>query len=221
MEKKTLITPVFRVAFPHVFEPNKIGRNNEQLPKEKWRYSINMIFPKEFKDAKEKARMDDIKRAIQAAMMEKWPNNNKRKAVMASEGFRKTFRDGDKKVSQETGEVYEGFEESVYTTAKSKFKPDINDLKGRDLTEEEFYAGCYARASVNVFAFDNEGQGVSIGLNNLLKVKDGERLGGSGRTDIKEDFAEFLDIEPNEFDEFIDNEEREEKREESSDDDLI
>ena len=53
---------------------------------------------------------------------------------------------------------------------------------------EAFYPGCYARASVTAYAYDNVSKGVAFGLSNLMFVKDGERL--DSRTDPTEDFGE-------------------------------
>jgi Protein of unknown function (DUF2815) len=51
-----------------------------------------------------------------------------------------------------------------------------------------FYAGCYAMASVNPYAWRSGGnKGISFGLNNLCKVGDGTPLGG--RKSAAEDFA--------------------------------
>ena len=63
---------------------------------------------------------------------------------------------------------------------------------------EEIYSGCYVRASINAYAFNIQGNsGVSFGLNNIQKVRDGEPLGGGGSKaeddfddDFEDDFAE-------------------------------
>jgi hypothetical protein len=58
--------------------------------------------------------------------------------------------------------------------------------------EDEVYSGCYGVASVNFFAFNNAGnKGVAAGLNNVLKTKDGEYLGG--RTSAQSEFGDDLD----------------------------
>ena len=59
------------------------------------------------------------------------------------------------------------------------------------LNREEVYSGCYARVSINFYAFNSNGnRGIACGLGNIQKVRDGERL--SGRTDAASDF-EALD----------------------------
>ena len=46
----------------------------------------------------------------------------------------------------------------------------------------------YGRASINLYAFNSNGnKGIACGLNNLQKIKDGESLGGKSRAE--DDFA--------------------------------
>ena len=58
---------------------------------------------------------------------------------------------------------------------------DLNPIMDKD----EFYSGCYGRASINFYPFDAAGnKGIAVGLNNLQKMEDGERLaGGSSAED--------------------------------------
>ena len=58
------------------------------------------------------------------------------------------------------------------------------------------YSGVWAIASVTFFAYDTNGnRGVACGLNNLMKFKDDEKLGG--RVSAETDFAE-IDMEDDE-----------------------
>jgi hypothetical protein len=50
------------------------------------------------------------------------------------------------------------------------------------------YSGVYARASVNFYAFNSNGnKGIACGLNNIQKLRDGQPLGGKSRAE--DDFA--------------------------------
>ena len=62
------------------------------------------------------------------------------------------------------------------------------DSHVQDIIEEkDFYPGCYARATVRAFAYDQAGnRGVAFGLQNIQKLADGEPLGG--RTKPHDDF---------------------------------
>lgn len=58
------------------------------------------------------------------------------------------------------------------------------------LTRSEVYSGVYGRASINLYAFNSNGnKGIACGLNNLQLIRDGELLGGkaSAETDFATD----------------------------------
>lgn len=58
------------------------------------------------------------------------------------------------------------------------------------LNQTEIYPGVYVRASLNVFPYggkDGIKKGISCGLNNIQKVKDGETFAGKSRAE--EDFT--------------------------------
>ena len=45
------------------------------------------------------------------------------------------------------------------------------------INKEDFYSGCYAVASYSVYCYDKPtSKGVSFGLYNVMKIKDGEPL---------------------------------------------
>jgi hypothetical protein len=71
----------------------------------------------------------------------------------------------------------------------TKQKPGVVDEKVQPIVEEgEIYGGCYVRASLSVYAYDQSGnKGVSFGLRNIQKVGDGEAFGG--RTRAEDDFT--------------------------------
>ena len=79
---------------------------------------------------------------------------------------------------KEDDEAYAG---SMFLSANSNIKPGIVDENLDPIMDkDEFYSGCYGRASVNFYAY-NVGaiKGIACGLSNLQKLEDGERLGGS------------------------------------------
>ena len=100
--------------------------------------------------------------------------------------LRSPFRDqGDREL--------EGYVEGcVFINASSLQKPGLVDRQRQDIIDEtEFYPGCYARATLRAFAYDNNGnKGVAFGLNNVQKLRDGDPLGG--RTRAQDDFADDL-----------------------------
>ena len=93
------------------------------------------------------------------------------------------LRDGDEK---DDDDVYE---DKFYLNAKSTTRPGIIDKhKVPIVDEEEMYSGVWAVVSVTFFGYDVSGnRGVACGLNNLMKFKDDEHMGG--RVSAETDFA--------------------------------
>lgn len=144
-------------------------------------YSLQALFPAG-------ADLTSLKNAAQAAIVEKWGEDKNK----WPKGLRTPFRDqGDKKKENEDGSVYlpDGYVEgAIYLNLKSQNRPGVVDENVQPIMEESvFYAGCWARASVTAYAYDQAGnRGVSFGLNNIQKVGDGDAL--SYRTKAEDDF---------------------------------
>ena len=85
------------------------------------------------------------------------------------------LRDGDE--DRPDDEVYAG---KYFINANAKTKPGIIDKAGNPIIDStEFYSGCYGHASITFFAFNTSGnKGIACGLNNIMKTRDGESLGG-------------------------------------------
>ena len=166
MATKDIMTPVFRVSFPEVFKAKAAEEGGE--PK----FSISMLFEK----GEDLSRMQNL---LLEAAKEKWGDDVNVKSL------RRPFRDqGEKEIS--------GYVDGAYfASASSKQKPAVVDEDVEPILDQnDFYAGCYAQAKVHAYAWDNKyGKGVSFGLGNIQKVRDGERLGGRAQSDPKEDFA--------------------------------
>jgi hypothetical protein len=172
-----LLTPPFRVSFPSVFEKSSYKGGNP-------RFSLTGLFyPKEFTEG-DKAKW----KAIRARLGEVCQEFFKKPYDVMKEDrtFKIPFHKGDEKSYQGYGDPNMIF----FSMANSKRRPEIVDLKGNSIgaeNQEEFYAGCWARASVNPYAFDNIGKGLAIGLGNLKKLKDDESF--EGFTSAQDDFG--------------------------------
>ena len=93
------------------------------------------------------------------------------------------LRDGDEERSDDP--AYEGM---WFINANSTRKPSIVDKDLNPImSQDEFYSGCYGRASINFYAFNVQSKGIAAGLNNLQKLEDGEMLAGGSTAD--EDFG--------------------------------
>lgn len=171
-----VITNEARMSYAHVFEPHGIDGNE---PK----YSVSILIPKEGTET-----IELIEAAIEAAKQEgkaKW--NGKIPANLKT-----PLRDGDDERPDD--EAYAGH---YFINANSKQKPGIvkkgtsGGLVEID-SEDDFYSGCFAKASINFYAFNANGnRGIAAGLGNLLKTRDGDRL--SGGASAESDFADEFD----------------------------
>lgn len=163
-----------RLSYTHVF-----SKYNPDGDDKSAKYMTNVLIP-----AKEKETVAAIQKAIDAAkasgIVSKWGGKEPKKLDMP-------LRDGDDK----DDDVYAGM---LYVNAKSSTRPGI---VGRDkapiVDEEEIYSGVWAYVSVTFYPYDTNGKrGVACGLNNIMKFKDDEKLGG--RCSAETDFAD-IDIE--------------------------
>ncbi len=172
-------TPKFRVSFPNVFI-KKAFKGGEAV------FSLVMLYDKKNKD-----ELADMLNLIKATAIDEWGEVPDEVLDMSLSTC--PFSDGDKK-------PYDGYAGTFYARAASQYPPVVldtgnynKDIKPQAiLTEEEFYSGCYARASVTVFTWGKEfgKKGVSFGLQNVQKLADGEPF--SGRGDPLADFEPII-----------------------------
>lgn len=162
-----IVTPVFRVSYPSVFEPSAMEGNTDK------KYSVTMLIPKT-------ENIDALKALVIKARDDKWPDPAKR-----PKNLRSPIRDGD----LEKPDV-DGYKGCWFITARNKSRPGLVDQKRQPiLSVDDFYAGCFARASVTAFGYDKSGnRGVALSLQNVQKVKDGDPFSGRGKAE--DDFGD-------------------------------
>ena len=154
------------------------------------KFSVSLIIPKS--DTK---TVEKIRAAIQAAYEEGQSKlKGTGKSVPALSALRTPLRDGD--IDRPDDEAYKG---SWFINANSDSAPGIVDADRQPiLTRSEMYSGVKGRASINLYAYNvNGNRGIACGLNNLQKIADGTPLGGKSRAEddfATEDYDEdFLD----------------------------
>jgi len=190
----TLFTPVFRVSFPSLL------RKNEKNSK----YEVGMLFctdPKDktdirnqlttklrgmFKDKPKLETLAALEAEVERVGKDKW--GTKFEALKAKGSIKMPFHDGADK-------EYDGYGEGVtFCTSRSNIAPGVRDQRLEPIIDpEDIYAGCYAIASINIYA--NEGKGdngvpyknISLGLGNVQKIAEGEPF--SGRVRAEEEFV--------------------------------
>lgn len=166
-----------RWSYANVWDPKSI--NGGTL-----KYSVSLLIPKD-----DTVTVNKIKAAIQAAYEEgesKLKGNGKTVPPLST--LKQPLRDGD--LERPDDEVYAG---CYFINANSATAPGIVDADRQPILERsEVYSGVYGRASINLYAFNSNGnRGIACGLNNLQKIRDGEPLGGKSRAE--EDFASEAD----------------------------
>lgn len=181
-----VITGVARLSYANVWEPQSIDGGE---PK----YSTSILIPKDDKETLRKIKtvVDGLKEQAKAKYNGKLPAK-----------FHTPLRDGDEERPDD-----EAYANHYFFNASSKSKPGIAKPMGKEAGKTKFveitdttevYSGCYAKVSINFYLFDTKGnKGIAVGLNNIVKVQDGESLGG-GRASVNSDF------ENEDFDDVVD-----------------
>jgi hypothetical protein len=189
-----IITPVFRASFVKLFEPGTNSRGQEK-------YGLVAIFEPD-------ADFTEMKEQVRIAAIENWGSEDK-----IPKFFKSPFRLGQEKTSS----YMQGFELDKHPYYRDKVIVSFNcegyppDVVYADMTPcknpRDVYSGMYARASVRAFAFPNPKKpkidpatklpiamdpGVSFGLNNVQKIRDGEPLGAM-RSKAEDDFEAFIE----------------------------
>lgn len=149
-----------RLSYFHGWEPVSINGGAEK-------FSTAVLIPKS-----DKKTIDAIEKAIDAAIEEgiaKFGGKKPKKAAI-----KLPLRDGD---IERDDEAYKGH---YFINANSTTPPQIVDQRVQPILERsQVYSGCYARVSINFYAFNSNGnKGVAAGLGNIQFVRDGEPLGG-------------------------------------------
>lgn len=157
-----------RLSYFHGWDPVSINNGPEK-------YSVSVLIPKDDVET-----IDAINKAIDAAIEEGVAKFGGKKPNKAA--IKIPLRDGD---LERDDEAYKGH---YFLNANSITAPQIVDKAVKPILDrEEVYSGCYARVSLNFYAFNSNGnKGVACGLGNIQKIRDGEPLGG--RTSAADDF---------------------------------
>ncbi len=168
-----VVTGVVRLSYANVWEPVSI---NDSKPK----YSVSLIIPKS-----DTRTIDAINAAVENAIKDGAAKFGGK--IPPRGALKLPLRDGDLEREDEA------YRDSYFVNANSTTAPQIVDRAVQPILDRsEVYSGCYARVSINFYAFNTNGnKGVACGLGNIQKVRDGEPLGG--KTSAADDFATDLD----------------------------
>ncbi|WP_340611676.1 DUF2815 family protein [Xenorhabdus bharatensis] len=172
-----------RLAFPELFEATQVNGQGD------YKYRSAFLIDKSRKDL-----IAEIEAAILKVATEKW--GAKAEGIIKSirgNNMRFNFRDGDDKSD------YDGYAGCMYISASNKARPLVVDRDRTPLTAQDGrpYSGCYVNATINIFAYDNNGKGISASLGGVQFLRDGDAFTGGGVASIEEfdDLSEGAEAE--------------------------
>lgn len=165
-----VVTGVGTACFPHVFE-STVSQNDKKEDV----YEVMILIPKS-DTATIKKITDAAKAVAKDKFGEAWTEANM------------PLRDGDKEKNLLTedgtkrGEKYPERLGHLFFTARSKRSIPVFDKDHNVITDPgQVYAGAKIALNVDLYPYTNKGNmGVGVGLNGVMKVADGEPIGGTG-----------------------------------------
>lgn len=179
-----------RLSFPSLHEPSK-SAETDSLPKYRATFLLDLK-----NDAKHREFVKLLEADFERAIREQFgtrPANLK--------PFSETFGKGETQVSNQTGEVYDGYVGMHYFKAKSTpdYPPKCLDKFGNKLSKDQisevFYPGCRVHAIVYAWGQDNQfGKAIRYTLGGVKFAGDDERFGGGAISD--DAFSVFGDDAP-------------------------
>jgi len=180
-----------RLSYCHLFVPYAFEEGQEA------KYSVQIIFDKNDK-------------ATAAAISQAYKNAKQNGINKLGQKFGQLANDLMCKPGDKTGIVRDGDIDPRYTdnpetyagkyimnckcsTAPGVYAKERGTQKLTIEDEEIVYSGCYGKVTVNLYPYSKAGNtGIGVGLNNVLKTRDGDNLGGrvSGEVDFADEFAD-------------------------------
>lgn len=159
-----LVLGKHRVSYVHLKEPHAFEGGDAK-------YSVTFLIEKGHPDV---AR---IKAAIKA-IYEANKGDKLRGTLLTSLKLWNPLRDGDEWLEEHPeASEYHG---CMFLKAMSKSQPSVFDTDKQEILDlDEVYSGCYCRASLAGYAFNQAGnKGFGFFLNSVMKMEDGEPLSG-------------------------------------------
>jgi len=180
-KETVMITTLVRFSYLNAFEP-------KANPSGDLKFSASILIPKE-----DTVGLKLVQDAINIAVQKGLDNNKFTKAQVT--GLRLPLRDGD--VEFDLGNRGAEYKGCFFLNSSSSNKPGVVKAQAGGppvpiFDPDEFFSGCYGRADINLFPYNQAGnRGVGVGLNNLMLVKEGERL--DGRQKAEDAFSDYTE----------------------------
>lgn len=175
-----ILTGEVRLSYVNLVQPK--ASEDGATPK----YSTVLLIPKS-----DTATLQKIKKAI-AEAADAFRARNGQASLPTNPLTPIHDGDGSKPNGGDYGEECKG---CWVINASSTIKPALYDSDGVELLDpNEIYSGCYGKALINFYGYNNRRKGIGCGLLGVKKLRDGEPLGGIRVTadDFKDDDDDLL-----------------------------
>ena len=172
-----MITNESIITFPVLFEP-KPNLSGDM------KYSCSLLIPKTDTDGVALINAE-IDKAIAKGKTKIWGGSKPKFRYEPLRDGDDELASGDKKGSEYKGHYF------INASANEDRPPGVVDAKVQPLMDRNaLYSGCIVRCDINAFPYKSGGNsGIGWGLNNVMLVKDGDRL--DGRLDAVDAFSAF------------------------------
>ncbi len=168
---RTVITPVARLSYPYLVSPQmpEPGKNELKEPK----YNCSLLFD------------GDADFTFMHELLTHVLLNGKQKFGLDKDKWGSKFQLPFHEQSEKKQDGYDPRPGFKYINVGGKQKPEIVGLDGatRIIDETQIYAGCYVRAVVNAYDYDNKMKGVKFGLEHIQFIAHGEPMGNKTRVE--------------------------------------
>jgi len=183
-----LVLKNVRLSFPHLFTPTKSTEDGALKYRAAFLMDPNTV--------QGKININAIEKEIARVKADKW--KEKADKIKFKED-RIAFVDGNTCASQDTGEIYTGYEDMMVVKTANGKKPQVVDGSRQALTEEEaegkIYAGCYVNAVISLYAIndaDKGGNGIFATVEAVQFSKHGKAF-GTAPVDVYDAFDEVAE----------------------------
>lgn len=175
-----------RLSYVQLFEPK--AQSEGSAP----RYSCVILI-----DKNDKATIDAVNAEIDRAIQKGIANNRITAAISRSPNFKRAMRDGDAFYDEDPKPARATHRGYMFINANNSERPGVVDKRCSPILDKgEVYSGCYGHVDVSFFAYRHQGNaGVGTGLNNVMKIRDGERL--DNRQTAEQAFAGLVEDDDN------------------------
>lgn len=182
-----VITGEVRLSYARLITPKPNDKGTDV-------WSVLLLIPKS-----DKATLAKLRKAAEKAL-ENGISNGKLKKGTSLKNAWTTLKDGDDRDDLDEAPEYAGM---YYMNVNAYRKPGVIDRHRDPITDErDIYSGCYARVSISAYPFnyENTKRGITFGLENVQKLREGEPLGGAAVAP-EDDFEDDLEDEYGDEDE--------------------